>query len=127
MIALLRCLAVASLALTFAMATPTVAHNVSYVVAFTPANSNAQPYSGSMKLNFNHGTISGTYSDTSLKPGGPLYRRRNVPITGGVDASGHATLLIGPLSFRGTLNGQWFSGTATASGRIYTFKAHQGS
>jgi hypothetical protein len=127
MIASLRFLSLALLALTFAMSTQAVAKDVPYVAAFAPLNSNAQPYSGNMKLNFNHGTISGTYTDTSLKPGGPLYNRRNVPVSGGVNSSGHATLLIGPLSFHGTLSGQWFSGTATVKGRIYTFKARQGS
>ncbi|MGC2130789.1 MAG: hypothetical protein WA629_11910 [Candidatus Aquilonibacter sp.] len=109
------------------MTTQPVTRNVPYVAAFTLLNSNAQPYSGNMTLNFNHGKISGTYTDTSLKPGGPLYNRRNVPVSGGVNSSGHATLLIGPLSFHGTLSGEWFSGSATVNGRIYTFKARQGS
>lgn len=127
MIASRRFLSLALLALTLAMSTQTVAHNVPYVAAYTPVNSNAQPYSGNMKLNFNHGIISGTYTDTSIKPGAPLYNRRNVPVSGGVDASGRANLIIGPLSFRGTLEGPLFSGTATIHGRRYTFKAHQGS
>jgi hypothetical protein len=127
MIASLRLLSLALLALTIAMTTQSVARDVPYVAAFVPIHSNAQPYSGNMTLNFNHGTISGKYTDTSLKPGGPLYNRRNVPVSGGVNSSGQATLLIGPLSFHGTLSGQWFSGTATAKGRIYTFKARQGS
>ena len=127
MVTSLRFLSLTMLALTLAMSTQAVARNVPYVAAFAPLNSSAQPYSGNMKLNFNHGTISGTYTDTSLKPGGPLYNRRDIPVSGGVNSSGHATLLIGPLSFHGTLSGQWFSGSATVNGRIYTFKARQGS
>jgi len=122
-----RILSLLLLGLTLAMSAHSVARDVPYVAAFTPVNSNAAPDSGTMKLNFNHGIISGTYTDTSIKPGAPLYNRRNVPVSGGVDSSGRANLIIGPLSFRGTLEGPLFSGTATVHGRRYTFKAHQGT
>jgi hypothetical protein len=48
-------------------------------------------------------------------------------VSGGVDGKGYITLLIGPLTVRGTLEGQWIGGTATYGGRTYTFRARQGS
>ncbi len=103
-----------------------VARNVPYVAAFAPLNSNAHPYSGTMRLNFNQGVISGTYTDTSVKPGGPLANRINAPVTGGLSANNYLHFAIGALSFRGTLNGEWIKGTATYHGRSYTFEARQG-
>ena len=119
-------LALASLVLTLALTSQSVARNVPYVVAYAPINSSAHPYSGTMSLNFNHGTISGTYTDASTKPGGPLYNRRNVGISGGVDDKGYITLVIGPMTVRGTLSGESISGTASFGGHRYTFRAHQG-
>lgn len=122
-----RVLALAAVLSAMALTSQSVARNVPYVAAFAPLNSMAQPYSGNMKLNFNNGTISGWYDDTSIKPGGPLSNRRNVEISGGVDGKGYITLLIGPMSVHGTLEGQWISGTASFNGRKYTFRARQGS
>lgn len=119
--------ALVALTMTLALTSQSTARNIPYVAAFAPINSTAQPYSGDMTLNFNHGTISGSYTDTSIKPGGPLHNRRNVAVSGGVDGKGYITLLIGPMSVRGTLSGQSISGTATFGGRHYTFKARQGS
>ena len=119
--------AVALLSLTLALTVHSVERNVPFAAAFYPPNSSAHPYSGEMTLNFNHGAISGTYTDTSVKPNGPLYNRRNVGVSGGINASGAVTLLIGSFSFNGTLEGQVLSGIFRANGRTYTFKAHQRS
>jgi len=99
---------------------------VPYVAAFAPLNSNTHPFSGAMRLNYSEGVISGTYTDTSVKPGGPLANRINAPVTGGLSANNYLHFSIGALSFRGTLNGEWIKGTATYHGRNYTFEARQG-
>lgn len=103
-----------------------VAHNVPYVIAFRPLNSNQQPYLGQMHLNFNDGIISGKYTDISIRPGSPFANAHNIAVSGGV-SSNHLTLLIRQITFRGTMNGERMSGSATVRGSIYTFEAHQGS
>ncbi len=123
----LKLVALASLLLALALNSQSVSQNVPFVAAFSPLNSMAYPFSGQMQLNFNRGIISGTYSDTSIRPGGPLRNRRNVAITGGVDDEGNIHLSIGPMRVRGTLNGEWISGTATVDRRMFTFRARQGS
>jgi hypothetical protein len=80
-----------------------------------------------MNLTYSRGIISGTYTDMSTDPRAPLANRIRVPVSGGVDSTGNMTLVIGPLSFHGTLRGQWIKGTATIYGRIYTFQARQGA
>ena len=124
---LARSLFLALLALlTVAYGAQSVVRNVPYVAAFAPLNSSASPFSGTMRLNFNHGIVSGYYDDTSISPRGPLANRLRVPVSGGVSGDGSINLLIGPLSFHGRLHGRWMKGTATAYGRIYTFSAKQG-
>jgi len=115
-------LAVATVALT----SQTVSRNVRYNVTFQQLNSNQPLYSGNLLLDFSKGTISGTYTDTSISPRGPMNNRRNVPVSGGLNPQGHITLVIGPLTFRGTVSGDSFSGTATSGARVFTFKAHPG-
>ncbi|HEX8805962.1 MAG TPA: hypothetical protein VF741_03390 [Candidatus Aquilonibacter sp.] len=115
------------LVLALALNSQSVARNIPFVAAFSPLNSMAYPFSGEMQLNFNRGIISGTYSDTSIRPGGPLRNRRNVAITGGMDDQGNIHLSIGPMRVRGTLDGQWISGTATVDRRMFTFRARQGA
>jgi hypothetical protein len=100
--------------------------NVPYVIGFHPLNSSAHPYVGQMHLNFNDGIISGTYTDISNKPGSPFANERNVPVTGGLSGS-HVTLHIRQVTFRGTMNGEKMSGSATIRGTIYTFAAQQGT
>lgn len=121
---LIRALALASVALTLGLTSHSVVNNVRYEMTFGPVN---QPhfFSGNMLLNFNNGTVSGTYNDTSIRPGGPMHNRRNVPVSGGLNSEGHATMLIGPLTFRGTLQGTSYSGTATSGARVFTFNARQ--
>jgi len=114
------------MALLLAVSVTSVVHDVPYVAAFTPVNTNAQPFSGTMSLNYDHRVVTGTYTDTSVQAGAPLRNRINLPVSGGVSAGGAMTLVIGPLTFHGRLRGQWITGTATIRGRLYTFKAREG-
>jgi hypothetical protein len=103
-----------------------VARNVPYVIGFHPLNSSQHPYLGQMHLNFNHGVISGTYTDISVKPGSPFANAHNIPVSGGVSNS-QVTLIIRQVTFRGTISGEKMSGSATIRGSIYQFAAQQGS
>jgi hypothetical protein len=123
---LIRCLALALAALTLGVTSQSVVRNVRYDMSFGPVNQ-VHFYSGNMLLNFNRGTVGGTYNDTSVRPGGPLNNRRNVPVSGGLNAEGRMTLLIGRLTFRGTVQGEIYSGTATMGSRVFTFRARQTS
>jgi hypothetical protein len=102
------------------------ARNVAYVIGFQPLHSSTQPYLGQMHLNFANGIISGTYTDISIKPGGPFANAHNLSVSGGV-SSDHVTLIIRNITFKGTMNGQKMSGSATIRGTIYQFEAHPGS
>lgn len=125
--ALIRCLACASLALTLGITSQSVVQGVRYRASYGPINS-PQFFSGNMVMNFNRGIITGRYDDTSVKPGGPLSNRRNVPISGGVGDLGAITLVIGPLSVHnGSFVGTTISGTARFRGSTLTFRAHQTS
>jgi len=130
-----RVLSLLGLALTLPLAFPSsalavavtsVVHNVPYVIGFAPMNSHQHPYLGQMYLNFNNGIISGRYTDISVRPGSPLANTHNIPVSGGVSES-HLTLIIRQITFRGTMNGERMSGSATIRGSIYNFEAHQGS
>ena len=103
-----------------------VVRNVPYVIGFHPLNSSQHPYLGQMHLNFNHGIISGTYTDISVKPGSPFANAHNIPVSGGVSES-QVTMIIRQVTFRGTMNGEKMSGSATIRGSIYQFAAQQGS
>jgi hypothetical protein len=103
-----------------------VVHNVPYVIGFHPLNSSQHAYLGQMHLNFNNGIISGTYTDISIRPGSPFANAHNLPVSGGV-SSGHVTLIIRQVTFRGTMSGERMSGSATIRGSIYTFAAQQGT
>jgi hypothetical protein len=107
------------------ISTSGVVHNVPYVIGFRPLNSVDQPYIGQMFLNFNNGIISGTYTDISIRPGSPFANATKIPVTGGV-SDGNVMLIIRQITFRGTMKGEWMSGSATIRGRIYTFEAEQG-
>ena len=102
------------------------ARNVPYVIGFHPLFSNQTPYLGQMRLNFNHGIISGTYTDLSIRPGSPFADAYNIPVSGGLSGS-QITLQIRQITFRGTLIGEKMSGSATIRGSIYTFAAQQGT
>ncbi len=100
--------------------------NVPYVIGFHPMHSSQHPYVGQLHLNFSHGVISGTYTDISNRPGSPFANAYNIPVTGGVSGS-NVTLNIRQVTFRGTINGNKMSGSATIHGSIYTFAAQQGT
>jgi hypothetical protein len=96
-----------------------------YVAAYQPTFGPAHvPYSGTLKLNFNHGIVSGTYRSESVRPD-PLYGRI-IAASGGV-SQGHITLTLqapGGFTVRGTIaeDGE-ISGTATIRGQFYNFLA----
>jgi hypothetical protein len=98
--------------------------SATYIAAYNPLWHGGVPYSGEMKLKFNHGIISGTYTATSVKPD-PMYGRI-VNVTGTV-SHGNIYLDVGGMSgytVRGTLEGNGtISGTATKSGKQYRFLA----
>jgi len=104
----------------------TVERNVPYVIGFHPLHSSQHPYLGQMHLNFNKGIISGSYTDISIRPGGPFANARNLPVAGGISSS-HVTLIIRHITFRGTVDGDKTSGSATINGTIYQFSAQQGT
>lgn len=107
------------------ISTSGVVHNVPYVIGFRPLNSMTQPFIGQMSLNFNNGIVSGHYTDISIRPGSPFANGTNLPVTGGV-SNDNVRLIIRQTTFRGTMKGEWMSGSATIRGQIYTFEANQG-
>src|SRR5579863_10025656 len=77
--------------------------SATYVAAYNPLFGGGVPYSGEMKLTFNQGIISGTYTATSTRPD-PLYGRI-ISVTGTV-THGNINLDVGGMSgftLRGTL------------------------
>jgi hypothetical protein len=98
--------------------------STTYVAAFAPIfGSDGFPRSGTMKLVMRDGTISGTYSGTSV---GPDYlNNRLLPVTGSVSRNDYVQLFIGGAgTLRGSIaaNGT-ISGTLTEGGRLYEFMA----
>ena len=117
-------LASAAAAAAFAVVGHGPVWSATYVAAYNPLWNGGVPYAGDMKLTFNHGIISGTYSAISTRPD-PLYGRI-INVTGTVQ-HGNIYLDIGGISgftVRGTLssNGE-ISGTATQKGHMYRFLA----
>jgi hypothetical protein len=99
-----------------------------YVAAFAPVfGISGVPHTGNMQLFVHGGTISGTYTGTSVAPD-PL-DERIVPVTGSISRDdGHVQLYIGMLSLQGTMaNDGTISGTATYRGRLYEFMARPGA
>jgi len=96
-----------------------------YVAAYQPTFGAARvPNSGTMKLKFNDGIISGTYVSESVRPDA-LYGR-TITVSGNV-SHGQITLILqapGGFTVRGTLAGDGeISGTATIKGSFYSFLA----
>jgi len=96
-----------------------------YVAAYQPTfGRQGVPYSGTLKLKFNDGIVSGTYVSESVRPD-PLYGR-TINVSGGV-SGGHLTLdfkASGGFTVRGTIAGNGeISGTATINGHFYNFLA----
>jgi hypothetical protein len=100
--------------------------NIPYVIGFHPLHSSQTPYLGQMYLNFNHGVVSGTYTDLSIRPGSPFANAYKIAVQGGVSGS-NITFTVRQITFRGTMNGNKMSGSATIRGGIYTFSAEQGT
>lgn len=107
----------------------TIAHQpvwgATYVAAYRSTfGTQGEPFTGTLKLSFNHGIINGTYVSNSVRPD-PLFGR-TVPVSGGV-SQGHITLNFtasGGFVVRGTLAGDGeISGTATIRGRFFSFLA----
>ena len=94
-----------------------------YVAAFQPTlGTPGVPYSGLMKLKFNHGIISGTYESTSVRPD-PMYGRI-INVTG-TASKGTVSLHIASLSMMsGSINtAGTIAGTASWQGRLWNFMA----
>jgi hypothetical protein len=96
-----------------------------YVAAYQPTfGAQRVPNSGTLKLKFDHGIVSGTYVSESVRPD-PLYGRI-VAVSGNV-SEGHITLIFqasGGFTVRGTIAGDGeISGTATIRGSFYNFLA----
>ena len=96
-----------------------------YVAAYQPTfGHQGVPRSGTMKLRFDHGIVSGTYVSESVRPD-PLYGR-TIAVSGGV-SQGQITLNLqapGGFTVRGKLAGNGeISGTATIKGQFYNFLA----
>lgn len=97
--------------------------SATYVAAFQPTlGTQGVPYSGILKLSFNHGIITGTYQSESVRPD-PMYGRI-VNVTGNTN-KGYVLLRFGSLSLpNGTIdhNGT-IGGTANWQGRLWDFLA----
>ena len=94
-----------------------------YVAAYQPTfGTQSVPYTGDLKLTFNHGIISGTYSSISARP--DPYYGRIIQVTGGVKGSG-INLRIGSISLpNGTIEKDGtIQGTANWNGKLYNFLA----
>lgn len=119
--------AAAFVALLAAPAAAVVGHgpvwSATYVAAFQPTfGAQGVPYSGIMKLKFNHNIISGTYESTSVRPD-PMYGRI-INVTG-TASQGNVILHIASLSMttgKIDANGT-ISGTANWQGRLWNFLA----
>ena len=100
--------------------------SATYVAAYqSQFGTQGVPYSGVMKLKFNHGIISGTYDSQSVRPD-PL-RGRIVNVTGTIGTDNHVSLRFATSSFtlsNGTINGHGtIQGTANYNGHLYNFMA----
>jgi len=124
-VALLAALAVLRPMPAFAVVAHGRVWEATYVAAYQPTFGAARvPYSGTMKLKFNNGIISGNYVSESTRPD-PLYGR-TIAVSGNV-SHGQITLILqapGGFTVRGTLAGNGeISGTATVKGSFYNFLA----
>jgi hypothetical protein len=99
--------------------------SATYVAAYTPTfGPNRLPFTGTLKLNFNHGIISGSYVANSVRPD-PLHGR-TVLVSGGVSHGQIHLIFQAPANFtvRGTLaEDAQISGSATINRQIFSFLA----
>ncbi len=102
-------------------------HTVDYVVGYqTRFRPTGSPWTGRMTLTFNNGIISGRYTDTSLRPGGPLANVRNATVTGG-ETNGNIRFTIGHhFSVHGTISEGKINGTAMVRSTAFDFHAAPG-
>jgi hypothetical protein len=104
------------------------AHTVPYVVAYERTVRGGIPYSGQMTLTYNSGgIITGRYTDTSIRPGGPLANARNVWISGGITHNDIHFTIGQRFSVRGTIANGTITATAIVRGVFYDFKAKRGT
>lgn len=121
----LRFAALIALAATLGVAMHGRVWQATYVAAYQPTfGAQRVPNSGTMKLKFDHGIVSGTYVSESVRPDA-LYGR-TIAVSGNV-SHGQITLILqapGGFTVRGTIadDGQ-ISGTATVKGSFYNFLA----
>jgi hypothetical protein len=99
--------------------------SATYVAAYRSTfGTQGQPFTGTLRLSFDHGIVNGTYVSNSVRPD-PLFGR-TINVNGGV-SHGQITLNFGASGgfvVRGTLaeDGE-ISGTATIRGRFFSFLA----
>jgi hypothetical protein len=99
---------------------------VSYVVGYQHAiRPPGVPFTGEMRLTFNNGIVSGRYTDTSIRPGGPLANVRNAAVQGGVDEDHGRIHFTIATRFRvsGTFEHGIIDGNANVRNVIYNFHA----
>lgn len=103
-------------------------HTVEYVVGYQAKyRPTGTPFSGRMTLTFNNGVISGRYTDTSIRPGGPLANVRNAMVSGGV-TNGNVSFTIGTrFSVHGTIHHGAITGTALLRHAVFDFHARPGT
>jgi hypothetical protein len=99
-----------------------------YVAGFEPQfGRSGVPFTGDMQLTFNHGIVSGWYTDTSIRPDSPFRNRFRESVSGGVNGNGniHFTISVrNPMSFNGTIDQYGsISGSSRQNGRIFAFQA----
>jgi len=94
-----------------------------YVAAYQSTfGTQGPPYTGDLKLSFNHGIITGTYTSISARP--DPYYGRIIQVTGGMKGSG-INLRIGNISLpNATIEKDGtIQGTANWNGKLYNFLA----
>ena len=99
--------------------------SATYVAAYQPqfGNTGSVPYSGIMKLKFNHGTVNGTYDSQSVRP--DPYRGRILTVTGTISSDNHVMLRFGSFSLpNATISSHGtIKGTGNWNGKLFNFEA----
>jgi hypothetical protein len=99
-------------------------HTVTYAVAYnTRIRPQSTPFTGNMTLTFNNGAITGRYTDTSIRPGGPLARMRSEMVTG-TESNGTVSFSIGSrFNVHGSIHDNVISGNALVHSTQFVFHA----
>ncbi|HEY1976657.1 MAG TPA: hypothetical protein VGG89_08935 [Candidatus Baltobacteraceae bacterium] len=99
--------------------------SATYIAAYQPqfGNTGGVPYSGVMKLNFNHGIVNGTYDSQSVRP--DPYRGRILTVTGTISSDNHMMLRFGSFSLPNATIGSHgtIKGTGNQNGKLFNFEA----